>query len=44
MAITTDSNKIVYTEPKNKKRSDATGTVVDDEFAVVDDTNVLKQV
>lgn len=45
MAILKDGNgEIHYTIPKNRCRSDTTGTVVDSEFAIIDETNVLKQV
>ncbi len=45
MAITKNGDdEIVYSTPPNQLRSQATGTVVDDEFAVVDNANVLKQV
>ncbi len=44
MAITTDNGKIVYTEPPNRRRSEASGVVVDSEFAICDQTNVLKQI
>lgn len=45
MAITEDgSGNITYSEPPNKRRSDQTGTAVDNEFAVVNRTNVMKQV
>lgn len=45
MAITKNGQgQILYSEPRNKQRSDATGTAVDNEFAIVDQTNVLKQI
>jgi hypothetical protein len=45
MSITKNpSGEIVYTAPKNAQRDAQTGTVVDDEFAIVDNTNVLKQI
>jgi hypothetical protein len=45
MPITSDgSGKITYSEPQNKQRTDATHTFVDDEFAICDAANVLKQV
>lgn len=45
MSITANgSGKITYSEPQNKRRSDATGTVVDNEFSIIDNTNVLKQI
>lgn len=45
MPITKDINgKIVYSEPSTGRRSEDTGTVNDEDFAIIDKTNVLKQV
>lgn len=45
MPITKDVNgRIIYTAPQNRCRSELTGTVVDNEFAIIDQTNVLKQI
>lgn len=45
MAITKNGQgQILYTKPQNARRDEESGTVVDDEFAIVDETNVLKQI